>query len=200
MTMDYKELLNKVAHKEFVQDRNDFMTSFRANQISSKEMLVNAICDSINAEELEHVAVLGSWNSVLLYELLSSRIKVNHWHFFDIDEKVHQDRDIYFSANNMDKNYTSYTKNVNKLFDDPGYHAMFDMIINPSAEHMYDLKPAYGPVYALCSNNYRTIEGQHINCVDSSKELQKKNGIETLFHRSTKDFGLYMRYCVIGLR
>ena len=63
--MDYKELLNKVAHKEFVQDRNDFMTSFRANQLASKEMLVNAICDSVNAEELEHVAVLGSWNSVL---------------------------------------------------------------------------------------------------------------------------------------
>ncbi len=147
--MDYKELLNKVAHKEFVQDRNDFMTSFRANQISSKEMLVNAICDKVHAEELENVAVLGSWNSVLLYELLSSRMKVNHWHFFDINEKVHEDRDIYFSANDMEKNYTSYTKNVNKLFDDQGYHELFDMIINPSAEHMYDLKPAHGPNICL---------------------------------------------------
>ena len=206
--MDYRKLLAKVAHKQFHHHRSDFkianqdfMTSFRDNQIESKTWLANSIVKVLGDDvELEHVAVLGSWNGVLLYELLSSQIKVKHWHFFDLNEKTHLDRDLYFEANDMEKNYTSYTADVNNLFSDEGYHRMFDLIINPSGEHMYDLMPAHGPVYALVSNDFRQIKGQHINCCDSSSELREKNGIGTLFYKGSKSFGGYSRYMVIGLR
>jgi hypothetical protein len=201
--MNYKRILSKIAHKEFVQNRNDFLTSFRANQVSSKTWLVDNLVAAMGAgTNITNVAVLGSWNSVLLYELLSDVMTIDHWHFYDVNEKVHQDRDMYFSANKMHKNYTSYTKNVNSLFGkgaDPAFHRLYDLIINPSSEHMDDLHTTWGPIYALMSNNYTHLDdGQHINCCTSSLDLKNKNNISKARIKGTLGLGGYDRYLVIG--
>jgi hypothetical protein len=201
--MNYKDLLGKVAHQQFVYGPDvDFMKSFRMNQILSKEWLVDNIQKSVSVDSYKNVAVLGSWSSVLLYELMSAGgdVPVEHWHFFDIDRRVHRQRDCYFKANNMERNYTSYTKDVDVLFMDAGFHKQFDLIINPSCEHMMDLRTTNGPIYALCSNDMDNIPDQHINCVQSSQELREKNDLQTVFYKGTKRLPSgFNRFCVIGL-
>jgi len=200
--MNYKDLLGKVAHQQFVYGPDvDFLKSFRSNQIISKEWLVDNIQKSVSVDSYNNVAVLGSWSSVLLYELMSigSDAPIEHWHFFDINPHVHIQRDRYFEANNMNKNYTSYTKDVDILFRDHGFHKQFDLIINPSCEHMMDLRTTNGPIYALCSNNMNNID-QHINCVQSSQQLREKNNLSTVLYKGTKRLSTgYNRFCVIGL-
>lgn len=180
----YYMAVNKIQPKTFVE-------SFRPNQIKCKKWLVEEICNI--QMRWNKVLVLGSWNSVLLYELFSSYGDVTWFDFVDIDYKVHEHRDVYFNINNMTKNYNSIVMDATEFSD----HDSYELIINTSCEHMSDIPAVYGPTYALQSNNYTTIP-EHINCVNSTTQLAKQNSITKSLYSGKIDMENYERYMVIG--
>ena len=94
------EILGKVSettffmHKEKHKINEDFGESFRANQIRCKLWLTEEL--SMIGTSWGRVLVLGSWNAVLLYELMKRYGTVSHWTFIDSNTNVHNDRDIYW--------------------------------------------------------------------------------------------------------
>lgn len=165
--------------------------SFRSKQITCKTWLVEEIAN-INMN-WNKVLVLGSWNSILLYELMNEHCSVNWFDFVDIDPNVHKDRDIYFQINNLENNYSSIVMDAVDFSD----HSNYDLIINCSCEHMKDIPAEYGPVYALQSNNYYQVE-EHINCVKDEKSLAKKSNLNNLFFHGSIGFSAYTRFMIIG--
>jgi len=195
--MDEK-VLGRFANTGFSMYRNEetnvvsFLESFRPNQINCKSWLVNEIAN-VNMN-WNKVLVLGSWNGILLYELLKEYCDVGWIDFLDSDPDCHRHRDIYFEVNSMDKDYGSITMDATEFSD----HESYDLIINCSCEHMKDIPAVYGPTYALQSNDYRAIKDQHINCVDSEKQLAKQNNITKTLFSGSKKMSNYKRFMVIG--
>jgi len=174
------------------RDVSSFVESFRPNQIECKKWLVEEIAN-VNMN-WKKVLVLGSWNACLLYELMNEYCNVEYFDFLDINESCHKHRDAYFEANQMYKNYSSITMDATEFSD----HSSYDLIINTSCEHMKDISAVYGPTYALQSNDYREIKDQHINCIDSERELMRRNNLTNLYFSGRKNLPNYNRFMVIG--
>jgi hypothetical protein len=191
------DLLGKVVdtafllHKKNVPGVETFIESFRPNQIKCKSWLVEHIANTNAA--FDKVLVVGSWNSVLLYELMQENCDVGWYDFLDNDKKVHTHRDIYFDLNKINKNYNSILYNADDFSDFEDY----DLIINTSCEHMKPMPVVHGPLYALQSNNYTTIK-EHINCVNSTKELKDQYNINQIVYEDECDMGHYKRFMVLG--
>ena len=73
----------------------------------------------------------------------------------------------------------------------------YDLIINCSCEHMRDIPAVYGPLYVLQSNNYTNVP-EHINCVNSPRELSQKNNLSDILYGSHLNMGHYKRFMSIG--
>ena len=193
--MDEK-VLGRVANTAFYMQYKkingiSFVESLRPNQIICKKWLVEEICNI--KMKWNKVLVLGSWNSVLLYELFSTYGEVIWFDFVDIDETVHKHRDLYFEINSIEKNYNSIIMDATEFSD----HQSYDLIINTSCEHMATIPAVYGPTYALQSNNYTDVS-DHINCVNSEEQLMKDNQINRIFYKGKKKMSNYDRFMVIG--
>jgi len=192
-----EQILGRLSHFQFVYDvRPNVAESFRPDHLKSKKWLVHEICKHVKGN-FKRVAVLGSWNSILLKELLEARTSVEHWDFYDIDHGCHRDRDMYCESNQLPKNYNSFQTDVKDLFAHEDVHKQYDLIINPSCEHMEDIKAVKGPVYALTSNNYKGIKG-HINTISKHEELAVKNGINNIAYEGSVELTNYTRFCTIG--
>ena len=195
--MNNHELLGKVTdtlfyfHKNRIPGIEQFVESFRPNQIKCKTWLVDELATTKTS--FDKVLVVGSWNSVLLYELMNQECDVSWFHFLDNNPLVHKHRDIYFKYNKMDLNYDSIIEDATNFSDFEKY----DLIINASCEHMKPLPTVYGPLYVLQSNNYTSIE-EHINCVNSTNELKEQYKITQTSYVGTKTFDNYKRFMVIG--
>jgi hypothetical protein len=192
-----EQILGRLSHFQFVYDvRPNVAESFRPDHLKSKKWLVHEICKHVKGN-FKRVAVLGSWNSILLKELLEARTSVEHWDFYDIDHRCHRDRDMYCESNQLPKNYNSFQTDVKDLFAHEDVHKQYDLIINPSCEHMEDIKAVKGPVYALTSNNYEGIK-EHINTISKHEELAVKNGINNIAYEGSLELTNYTRFCTIG--
>lgn len=191
------DILGRVANFAFAYDlHKDFYESFRPDHLRSKKWLVHEIL-KYTTGDFNKVAVLGSWNSVLLKELLEDKKNVGAWDFYDINQGCHRDRDMYHDVNELQRNYTSIKDDVPTLFAHDDVHQQYDLIINPSCEHMEDIKAVKGPLYALTSNNYEGIKG-HVNCITKHEELAIKNGINTIEYEGSLKLTNYTRFCTIG--
>lgn len=194
----YKNILGKNSDFLFSypQYAKHLVESFRPNQIKSKEWLVYEITRF--KKDFKKVAVLGSWNSILLYELLSASANVGEWDFFDIDFLTHEIREYYFKHNKMPINFNSWEVDAELYFSSNSLIGKeYDLIINPSCEHMNDIKAIPGPMYALTSNNYVDVP-DHINTIERHEDLAIKNGINKILYEGTLKFPKYERYCTIG--
>lgn len=196
MTISFSDLLGKVSTVAWERKETGFLESFRPNQIRSKMWLVENI---LNVKtQFNNVAVIGSWNGILLYELIKDHVE--HWHFYDQDDRVHWDRARYFEINKMDTNYSSLSGDAVQMFNGTSLHEQYDLIINPSCEHMPDIRAEEGPLYALTSNNYVQVP-EHINTVEHEEDLAVKNNINDIRYKGKIQIETpvpYERYCVIG--
>ena len=191
-------MLGRLANFAFGYEniRKDIFESFRPDHITSKKWLVHEIVKHTKGD-FKRVAVLGSWNSIVLKELLGCSRNVVHWDFYDINHNCHRDRDMYHESNDIQRNYTCFEVDVPSLFSHEDVHQQYDLIINPSCEHMDDIKSVKGPMYALTSNDYEGIKG-HINCITKHEELAAKNGINTIEYEGSLKLTNYTRFCTIG--
>ena len=177
-------------------DAKELLESFRPKQIECKSWLVQEI-SNVNMN-WKKVLVLGSWNSLLLYELMSTHCDVEHFDFLDNNTDCHRDRDIYFEVNNLFKNYSSITMDATKFSD----HQSYDLIINTSCEHItqdqYDLWKSGVPHNALLvlqSNNYAIQE--HVRTAKDLEEFKQQCNIDVLWAGELA-LPLYTRYMIIG--
>lgn len=186
--------VTEISFQMFMSKKLDkqFAESFRPNQIKCKSWLVEEI--SKFGTKWDNVLVLGSWNSILLYELMKYNCNVGWYDFVDINPIVHKQRDLYFDINNMEKNYNSIQCDA---LDYSEPHSNYDLVINCSCEHMKDISADYGPTYALQSNDYEGIKG-HINLVESTEELALKNNITDILYQDSMKMENYTRFMVIG--
>lgn len=197
MTMkhDFESILGRVANWVWRDRRSDALESFRPGQIMSKKWLVFEIIKF--KTEFNKVAVLGSWNSILLYELLSVNADVKEWHFYDINYNHHIDRANYMEVNGIKIAETFFDADVTGLFKDPDVCKEYDLIINPSCEHMNDIEYQAGPLYALCSTNKTNVR-EHINTIQHHEDLAVKNNIKKVLYEGTLSVENYERYCTVG--
>ena len=197
MLMTNYDILGKVLdatyylHRNGIKGAQAFAESFRPNQIKCKSYLVNEIANTNTS--FKNVLVVGSWNSILLYELMKENCDVEWYDFLDNDPLVHKHRDIYFGLNKMRKNYNSIVMDATEYSD----YASYDLVINTSCEHMKTIPAVYGPLYALQSNDYRSIK-EHINCMSSLKQMVDEYKIGYVLHKNEMDMGHYNRFTVIG--
>ena len=190
-------ILGRISQFQFTYKvRPDVAESFRPDHIKSKKWLVHEIL-KYTTGDFNKVAVLGSWNSILLKELLEYERQVGQWDFYDINHNCHRDRDMYHEANGLPTDYNSIEVDVPTFFAHEDIHQQYDLIINPSCEHMDDIKTVKGPLYALTSNNYEGIKG-HVNCITKHEELAIKNGINTIEYEGSLKLTNYTRFCTIG--
>lgn len=193
----FEDILGKVASAAWERKDTEFLESFRPNQIRSKTILVNKIMEC-GIRRFDRVAVLGAWNGLLLYELMQDH--VGHWDFYDLSENVAWDRKRYFEINQMDQNYNDITGNAVKMFKHTNMAESYDLVINPSCEHMDDIPAIPGPLYALTSNNYVQV-AEHINTIERSEDLAIKNNINNILHSGRIKIQRpvpYERYYTIG--
>jgi hypothetical protein len=169
----------------------DVVESFRPNQIECKKWLVEEIANL--TPNWDRVLVLGSWNSLLLWELMQLNCNVGWFDFLDNNPMTHKHRDMYFEVNDLDKNYSNIIMDAQSFSD----HSSYDLIINTSCEHMPDIPAEYGPTYALQSNNYVSVE-EHINCVNSEKQLADQNNLTKILYKGSKKMPNYTRFMAIG--
>lgn len=193
--MDEK-ILGRVADASWTMAREgvnptEFMESLRPTQIACKRWLVQEICNY--RMHWPKVLVLGSWNSVLLYELFNTYGDVDWFDFLDNDPITHKHRDMYFDVNSLTKNYNSIEMDAIEFSD----HGSYDLVINTSCEHMPDIPAVYGPLYALQSSDQEEVD-DHTNCVKESRLLAKKNNISNRMFEGKKSLGNHNRYMVIG--
>lgn len=194
---DFKRILGRVGHYSFVNNDHNIAESFRPNQIEGKKWLVYEITKF--KKDFNRVAVLGSWNSILLYELMSDMASVQEWDFYDTDDMCHHDRDKYFNSNEMNMNYNSFIMDATQAMGHSSIVNQYDLIINPSCEHMDDIEALPGPMYALTSNNYANVP-EHVNTIEHQKHLAIKNKIDNILYEGALKFPNYERYCTIGYR
>lgn len=178
-------------HKNKIKGGGQFIESFRPGQIKSKSWLVDEVCN-FNME-WNNVLVLGSWNSILLWELFNEQAKVTWFDFVDTDPTCHYHRDLYFEQNELKKNYSNIIMDATEFSD----HKSYDLIINTSCEHMKDIPAVNGPLYALQSNNQFDLE-EHINCVKSPEQLATQNRITDVRYKGELDLNNKKRFMVIG--
>lgn len=189
----YEKIIDRLSTTGFSKNPSSgFFESFRKNQLLSKTWLINEIyaCQ----QDLETVAVVGSWNSCLLYELMYDKGFRGRYMFYDIDPEVHIDRKKYFAANDLIVNFDYTEDKISSYIDIPD---VYDIVINPSCEHMENMETRPGTLYALMSNNHYNIP-EHINCVNSCEELAEKNEINNILYSGQMILDNYSRYLVIG--
>lgn len=192
-----EEVLGRVANAAFTMHRNqipeieNFIESFRPNQIKCKKWLVEEL---LNFQmSFDKVLIVGSWNGVLLGELLAEHGDITWIDFLDIDPITHVHRDAYFDCNGLKKNYGSIIMDAKDFSD----YQSYDLVINTSCEHMPDIPAVYGPLYAIQSNNYNAVK-DHINCCDNETHLAMRNGITRVMYKGSKKMPNYDRFMVIG--
>lgn len=184
---------NVCYHMSRKKDRSviEVVESFRPNQIKCKKWLIEEIAN-LNPN-WDRVLVLGSWNSILLWELAQVNCNIKWFDFLDNNPRAHRHRDMYFEVNGLEKNYASITMDAQDFSD----HSSYDLIINTSCEHMPDIPAEYGPTYALQSNNYTSVK-EHINCVKSAAQLAKQNNLTRVLYKDAKKMPNYDRFMAIG--
>ena len=196
MKIDIDSIFDKAATFAWAKGRTNFLESFRLNQIKSKKWLVHELVKHSNKTKFNKVAVLGSWNAILLYELMSTNFDITSWDFYDIDATCHNDRDEYFKFHGMEMNYNSFEADAVPIFETCNLEK-YDLIINTSCEHMIDIKAGKGPLYAITSSDNNTVR-DHINCVQHYKDLGLKNSINNILYEGKLNLGKFNRFCVIG--
>lgn len=180
------------------KDRSRTLESFWKGQIKSKIWLIERLQEYCTEEPYYHQIVIhGGWNGVLSSLLFNSDILIKNITSVDIDSSCEE---IAYTMNKQQEIQGKFTA----ITEDMCMHRYSaDIVINTSCEHISDIQleawykniPA-NAIIVMQSNNYFDLE-EHINCVNSSKELAEK--VDFVWHNTYElELSKYTRYMVIG--
>lgn len=150
----------------------------------------------------DEVALLGGWFAHIITPLLLDDNRCGKVVNFEIDRDA---KDISYKFNNrynQTNRYSAIEKNI--MFDKLPSKFNFDLIINTSCEHMFnmskfrELNNNINPIYILQSTDNDEYD-DHINCVKNENELAEQADIKEIYFKGSKllDNGM-IRFMVIG--
>lgn len=174
----FKRILREIKANNYDQ-KDKIIDSFSENQFRAKSKILEFLSDILTPQS--RVAILGGWYGSILIPALVD--KVERINIYDMDETA-----IQISKNIISNRHEKVQHYIRNVFDDiPNEKAespmhpnsrpfhepavrKYDIIINPSCEHMPPMKDwpwwESNKYFCLTSNNMYGIEG-HINCVET---------------------------------
>jgi len=188
-----KKWINK--HEPHLQE--SYEDSLSEGQFKSKLWLRNKLKNIKQPEHPLHIEIIGGWFGFPLIEMLDF-LKIKQIDFYEIDDDCKKILVQYRSRFNCDFKIVEF----GNYFERKELRRR-DIIINTSCEHMDNISQMKNyyknpkPLLVVQSNNYVKIE-DHINCVNSTHELEIKNEIKTTYYSQKLQLEQYNRYMVIG--
>lgn len=202
----YWEILNYASRNNL--NIHQILQSISSDQLNCKSWLIEEL--SILPYNYKNVQLYGGWYGWPLIDLLLKSLDTEYILNIDKDKEAINICYQFKKLKGFDKN-TIQCKNEDVSVPRERakwkqHDGTFDLVINTSSEHMADLpilinNKTYNPncVFALQSNNMFHLE-EHINCVNSKKELEEKSGLNKILYSGKKVLSNgYERYMVIGL-
>jgi hypothetical protein len=177
------------------------LDSATTSQLQGKLWLVNEL-KKLDLK-FSNVCIVGGWFAQLITPLMFDNFNINFIHNYEIDIDAKQISYKFNRRYKENKKYVCWGTNlmIKKMFPERG---TYDLIINTSCEHMYPMKkirelnPDLKAWFVLQSTNETKFE-DHINCVNSTKELAEQGGLRQILYEGqiTLDNGM-TRFMVIG--
>ena len=174
--------------------------SISPNQLECKSWLVDELQNL--PVEFKKVQLFGGWNGYPLIDMLLRNFNIESILNIDMNEEV---QDICFRYRTLFGHEKIVKTKAHDILTMEGSYLDVDLVINTSAEHMPDLpillenKQYAGTcIFAIQSNNMFYLD-EHVNCVNSVDELEKKSNFKHIFYKGTKVLNNYERYMVIGI-
>jgi hypothetical protein len=200
MKVDIEDVLFWMDAIRNSNDRYRTLESFWKGQVISKVWLIENLSKYV-LDKPNRIVIHGGWNGVLASLLFNSNIPIEHITSVDIDPACEE---ISYTVNKryeMQGRFSAVTADM----QDFEYTETPNIVINTSAEHIDNLtlkkwqkQIPYGSLVVVQSNDFFELE-EHINCVNSSAELEDKlnlNKTVSSFLPTEK----YYRYMVIGYK
>ena len=174
-------------------------SSSTTSQLQGKLWLINEL-QKLDLK-FTKVCLVGGWFAQLITPLLFDNFKVDIIHNYDIDEDAQL---ISYKFNRRYKELGKYKAIRTNTLIHP-LKEEYDLVINTSCEHMYPMKkfrelnPELKSWFVLQSTNETKFD-DHINCVNSTKELAEQGGLKQILYEGqlTLDNGM-TRFMVIGI-
>lgn len=200
MKVDIEDVLFWMDAIRNSDDRYRTLESFWKGQVHSKIWLIENL-ELYAKDKLNHIVIHGGWNGVLASLLYNSNIPISYISSVDLDPSC---RNVAYTIN---KRYEMQGRFCATTADMSNYEYDFlpDIVINTSAEHVEDSKLEtwkqkipHSSLIAIQSNDYFALE-EHINCVNSLEELDKKINLNNLF-KGVLPTKKYNRFMLIGYK
>lgn len=198
MKVDIEDVLFWMDAIRNSDDRYRTLESFWKGQIHSKIWLTDNLKQFTKNKE-SNIVIHGGWNGVLASLLFNSNIQINHITSIDIDPDCKETARTINKRYEMQGRFTAITEDMANY----EYQITPDIVINTSLEHVNDStiiqwknKIPRDSLVVAQSNDYFTLE-EHINCVESIQELNRKLQLNTLLQDSLRT-QKYTRFMVIG--
>jgi hypothetical protein len=185
-------------------DLTQLRDALSTGQLASKLWILHEIEDCL--PDNPHVLIVGGWIGTL------SRLFLGHF------EKYHSHERYSVTSLDVDPISTKMAQVVNTRFPvsfttitkdmydvTPEEYQNYDIVINTSCEHIEDVRKwsdgiPEGMVVIAQSNNFFK-HPQHVNCVNSEKELEEQLNLRHVHYKGSKVLtGTYTRFMVIGLK
>lgn len=196
MFIDHRDILFWMDAIRNSEDKYRTLESFWKGQVNSKVWLIENLRNYTNPTP-NTIVIHGGWNGVLSSLLFNSSISVNRITSVDIDPACEEIAKTINKRQEMEGRFFALTCDMcNHTYD-------ADIVINTSCEHVTDEQLSKwfsnipkNSLVVMQSNNYFELE-EHINCVNSAKELANKVNFSDfkIFEFETPK---YTRYMVIG--
>lgn len=177
----------------------DMYDSVGANQIASKQWLVDEAIQYLNQDDI--IMVAGAWYGVLSHLLKESGFADNTIYNVDIDPVAKEIGKKLFPETVFvcDDGINFYMERRN----------WFTVLINTSTEHMepdeFELLVRSKPedTLLICQSNNNWAEDEHINCHDGPNELAEACKLKHIYYQDSREFvgkwsQPYSRHMVIG--
>jgi len=186
--------------------KNKFYAKDRVKDSLSRYELENKLWILNELKKLnilfQNVAIIGGWYCHHLCSILFDELKVDLIYNYDID------KDSKYIGNQFNKRYkTKYISCTKDLFmenfrQNQIDYSGIDLVINPYAEHMYDMRKIYhkkyfrttetDTIFCIQSTNYTkqhedTIN-DHINTVDNENELCNQIRLKQVLYKGSKNY------------
>lgn len=177
-------------------------TSFLKSQMESKLWLIEEL---IKVASPKRVALLGGWYAHIITNLLIETAGVEFVKNFEIDEDAKR---LSYKFNQEYINRGQFAAEIcnvmfSKIYLSPDLD--FDIIINTSCEHMFnmsrfrELNPKYKHTLLVLQSTSENIYIDHINCVRDGFHLAEQANITDIKYIGLKKLCNGMaRYMVIG--
>ena len=175
------------------------LDSSTTSQLQGKLWLVNEL-QKLDLK-FSKVCLVGGWFAQFITPLMIDNFNVEFIHNWEIDEDAQK---ISYKFNRRYKEVGKYKAIRTNTLIHP-LKEEYDLVINTSCEHMYPMKKLreYNPDlkswFVLQSTNETKFK-DHINCVNSTKELAEQGGLKQILYEGqlTLDNGM-TRFMVIGI-